>query len=202
MATDVKLHKEMEGLLSRKMTWNESSNDAELIGVNQNNIRDGATATWLLKRAHPAGMIWVLDEDVWYLVKRDTKRKGRYKREETIDIEKKRNIADVIEKLVAFDYLKFDGTGERIDRRLKRYILTRKGTKFQSWEQERKSPFKGYKQLENTRGTAEEKLEMPKKKHWSLEEAQIWQKLIFAVFVLVAIYGIMNVLMLLHSALL
>ncbi len=197
MATDIKFHKEMEGIFSRKITWNESSDDAKLVGLNQNNIRDGATATWLLKRAHPAGMIWVRDEDVWFLVKRNIKRKGRYKIEEAIDIEKKKNIGDVIDKLVAFDYLKFDGICEKIDHRLKRYILTTKGIKLQRWEQERKNLFKGYRQLENTRDPAEEKREMPIKKNWNLEDAQIWQKLLFAAFVILVIYGVMNVLMLL-----
>ena len=157
---------------------------------------DEVTASWLLKRARPAGMICVLDEDIWFLVKRDIKKKGRYKREEAIDIEKKKNIADVVEKLVAFDYLKFDGKCERIDCRMKRYILTTKGIEFQSWEQERKNPSKRYKHLENKRGLVEEKLEMTKKKNWSLERAAIWQKLIFAILVILAIYGIMKVLML------
>lgn len=164
--------------------------------MDHNIFWDEVTASWLLKRARPAGMICVLDEDIWFLVKRDIKKKGRYKREDAIDIEKKKNIADVVEKLVAFDYLKFDGKCERIDCRMKRYVLTTKGNQFQSWEQERKNPSKRYKHLENKRGPVEEKLEMTKKKNWSLERAAIWQKLIFAILVILAIYGIMKVLML------
>ena len=164
--------------------------------MNHSINRDEATATWLLKRAHSAGMIWVLGEDIWFLARRDIKKKGRYKREEVIDFEKRNNIADVLEKLVGFDYLKFDGKCERIDRRMKRYILTMKGIQFQSWEQERKNLFESHKRLENRRDPVEEKLEMTKIKNWNLDRANIWQKLLFATFVILAIYGIMKILML------
>ena len=157
---------------------------------------DEDAATWLLKRARPAGMICVLDEDVWFLARRDIKKKGRYKREEAIDIEKRKDIADVVEKLIALDYLEYDGKCERIDCRMKRYVLTPKGIDFESWEQERKIPFQRYKRLENNRYPVEEKLVMTKMKNWSLERANIWQKLAFALFVILAIYGIMKVLML------
>jgi len=164
--------------------------------MKQDPIQDEATAIWLLKRAKSGGMFCVLDEDVWFLVKRDFKKKGRYKREETIDIEKKRNIAVVIEKLLAFEYLKFDGKCESIDCRMKRYVPTAKGIEFQSWEQERKNLFKSFEYLPKKQVLVEEKLEMTEKKKWSWEEAEIWQKLILAVLVLITIYGTMNLLML------
>jgi hypothetical protein len=164
--------------------------------MDHNIFWDEVTASWLLKRAKPAGMVCVLDEDIWFLVKRDIMKKGKYKREEAIDIEKKKNIADIVEKLVAFDYLKFDGKCERIDCRMKRYVLTTKGIEFQSWEQERKNPTRRYKLLGNKRNRVEEKLEITQKKNWNLERAEIWQKLVFAVLVILGIYGIMKVLML------
>ena len=164
--------------------------------MDHNIFWDKVTASWLLKRAKPAGMVCVLDEDIWFLVKRDIMKKGKYKREEAIDIEKKKNIADIVEKLVAFDYLKFDGKCERIDCRMKRYVLTTKGIEFQSWEQERKNPTRRYKLLGNKRNRVEEKLEITQKKNWNLERAEIWQKLVFAVLVILGIYGIMKVLML------
>jgi hypothetical protein len=164
--------------------------------MDHNIFWDEVTASWLLKRARPAGMICVLDEDIWFLVRRDIKKKGKYKREEAIDIEKKKNIADIVEKLVAFDYLKFDGKCERIDCRMKRYVLTTKGIEFQSWEQERKNPTRRYKLLGNKRNRVGEKLEITQKKNWNLERAEIWQKLVFAVLVILGIYGIMKVLML------
>jgi len=164
--------------------------------MDHNIFWDEVTASWLLKRAKPAGMVCVLDEDIWFLVKRDIMKKGKYIREEAIDIEKKKNIADIVEKLVAFDYLKFDGKCERIDCRMKRYVLTTKGIEFQSWEQERKNPTRRYKLLGNKRNRVEEKLEITQKKNWNLERAEIWQKLVFAVLVILGIYGIMKVLML------
>lgn len=164
--------------------------------MDHNIFWDEVTASWLLKRAKPAGMVCVLDEDIWFLVRRDIKKKGKYKREEAIDIEKKKNIADIVEKLVAFDYLKFDGKCERIDCRMKRYVLTTKGIEFQSWEQERKNPTRRYKLLGNKRNRVGEKLEITQKKNWNLERAEIWQKLVFAVLVILGIYGIMKVLML------
>ena len=164
--------------------------------MDHNIFWDEVTASWLLKRAKPAGMVCVLDEDIWFLVRRDIKKKGKYKREEAIDIEKKKNIADIVKKLVAFDYLKFDGKCERIDCRMKRYVLTTKGIEFQSWEQERKNPTRRYKLLGNKRNRVGEKLEITQKKNWNLERAEIWQKLVFAVLVILGIYGIMKVLML------
>ena len=164
--------------------------------MKKDSIQDEATAIWLLKRARTAGMFCVLDEDVWFLVKRDFKKKGRYKREEAIDIEKKKNIADVIEKLLASEYLKYDGKCESIDCRMKRYVPTAKGIEFQSWEQERKNIFKRFEHLTKKQDLVEEKLEMTKKKKWSWEEAEIWQKLLLAVLVLITIYGTMNLLML------
>ena len=165
--------------------------------MKQDPILYEATATWLLKRAKTAGTFCVLDEDVWFLVKRDFKKKSRYKREEAIDIEKKRNITDIIEKLVANEYLKYDGKCERIDCRMKRYVPTAKGIEFQSWEQERINLFKRFRHLPKKQDRVQEKLEITKKKHWSLEKAEIWQKLLFAVILLITIYGTMNLLMLL-----
>lgn len=178
------------------MSWYQFGNIAKFIGMDHNIFWDEVTASWLLKRAKPAGMVCVLDEDIWFLVRRDIKKKGKYKREEAIDIEKKKNIADIVEKLVAFDYLKFDGKCERIDCRMKRYVLTTKGIEFQSWEQERKNPTRRYKLLGNKRNRVGEKFEITKKKNWNLERAEIWQKLVFAVLVILGIYGIMKVLML------
>ena len=164
--------------------------------MDQQTIWDEGTATWLLKRAKPAGMICVLDEDIWFLVKQDTKKKGKYRREEVIDIEKRKNITSVVKKLVASQYLKFDGNCERIDCRMKRYILTKKGIEFQNWGQERKNYFKRHKPLENKQHRIEGKVNMTKRSLWSWEEAEYWQKLVFAAIVIVIIYGVMNVLML------
>ena len=164
--------------------------------MKQDLIQDEATATWLLKRAKTAGMFCILDEDVWFLTRRDFKKNGSYKREEAIDIEKKRNIADVIEKLLTSEYLKFDGKCESIDCRMKRYVPTAKGIEFQSWEQESEKLFKSTRRLPKKQDLVEEKLERTKKKKWSWEQAAIWQKLLLAVLVLITIYGTMNLLML------
>ena len=165
--------------------------------MNQRTFWDEATATWLLKRAKPAGMICVLREDIWFLVKQDSRKKGKYRREEVIDIEKRKNITSVVNNLVASQYLKFDGNCERIDCRMKRYVLTKKGIEFQSWGHEKKNYFKSPKHLENKQHRTEEKVKITKRSIWSWEEAEYWQKLVFAAIVIVIIYGVMNVLMLL-----